>query len=166
MKVLIPGGITFSVFSFYMDLLTGHEEKITSDGPSVFMFEHRGSGMRLLEEPGANLEFRKYYASLREADTTFIDDYFLPGQWVSYWPDKYGKECYRIEVEDMEELPVLHPMLDRCSGAACALHGKDGDWARETAYKLKKYPVEYENWKEKDRKGNYIKKLKIHPFLS
>ena len=167
MKVLIPGGITFSVFSFYMDLLTGHEEKITSDGPSVFMFEHRESGMRLLEEPGANLEFRKYYASLREADTTFIDDYFLPGQWVSYWPDKYGKECYRIEVEDMEELPVLHPMLDRCSGAACALHGKDGEWARETAYKLKKYPVEYENWKEKDRKGNYIRKIEntSFPFL-
>ena len=54
MKVLIPGGITFSVFSFYMDLLTGHEEKITSDGETVFMFEHRKSAMRLLEDPKEN----------------------------------------------------------------------------------------------------------------
>ena len=168
MKVLIPGGITFSVFSFYMDLLTGHEEKITSDGETVFMFEHRKSAMRLLEDPEENLEFRKYDASLREADTTFIDDYFLPGQWVSYWPDRDGEECYRIEVEEIEQLPVPFPMLDRCSDAAYALHGKGGEWAAETARKLGRYSVEYKNWKAEDRKGSFIRRKKentVFPFL-
>jgi hypothetical protein len=168
MKVLVPGGITFSVFSFYMDLLTGHEEKITSDGETVFMFEHRKSAMRLLEDPKENLEFRKYDASLREADTTFIDDYFLPGQWVSYWPDRYGEECYRIDVEEMEELPVPFPMLDRCSDAAYALHGKGGEWEAETARKLRRYSVEYKNWKAEDRKGSFIRRKKentVFPFL-
>jgi hypothetical protein len=90
MRVLVPGGITFSVFSFYLDLLTGHEEGSGTHGPSSFMFEHRAGSMRLLEDPAENLECRKYDCSLREADTTFIDDYLLPGQWVSYWPDRSG----------------------------------------------------------------------------
>ena len=168
MKVLVPGGITFSVFSFYMDLLTGHEEQNLSTGPSCFMFEHRESAMRFLEEPGENLQYKKYDASLREADTTFIDDYFLPGQWVSYWPDRDGEECYRIEVEGVEELPVPFPMLDRCSDAAYALHGKGGEWAAETARKLRRYSVEYKNWKAEDRKGSFIRRKKentVFPFL-
>ena len=168
MKVLIPGGITFSVFSFYMDLLTGHEEKITSDGETVFMFEHRKSAMRLLEDPKENPRYKKYDASLREADTTFIDDYFLPGQWVSYWPDRDGEECYRVEVEEIEELPVPFPMLDRCSDAAYAMNGNGGEWAAETARKLGRYSVEYKYWKAEDRKGGFIRKKKentVFPFL-
>ena len=168
LKVLVPGGITFSVFSFYMDLLTGHEEKITSDGETVFMFEHRKSAMRLLEDPKENPRYKKYDASLREADTTFIDDYFLPGQWVSYWPDRDGEECYRVEVEEIEELPVPFPMLDRCSDAAYALHGNGGEWAAETARKLGRYSVEYKYWKAEDRKGGFIRRKKentVFPFL-
>lgn len=169
-RIDVPGGITFSVLSLFLDIVTGwsdpsgDEETDESlylagreDGDSLFAdfeFEFKEESTRLREgilEDGSSPD---YYMGLREADTTFIDDYLKPGSWFSYRPSAYGSVDYRVEVEKKIQGDQRIVFLSRPNKGAYQAFGEDGEWAIDRSGRLTRYSVDYKDMPEEDLPGS------------
>ena len=163
-RVDVPGGITFSVLSLFLDIVTGWsdpsgDEEIgegvhleeAEDRDSLFAdfeFEFKEERIRLREgilEDGSSPD---YYMGLREADTTFIDDYLKPGSWFSYRPAVCGSEDYRVEVEKKYQEKQRIVRLDRPNKGAYRAFGEDGEWAIDRSSRLTRYFIDYKDMPE------------------
>ena len=169
-RVDVPGGITFSVLSLFLDIVIGwsepsgdeeidegHHSSEAEDVDSLFAdfeFEFKEERIRLREgilEDGSSPD---YYMGLREADTTFIDDYLKPGSWFSYRPAVNGSENYRVEVERKYQEKQRMVFLDRPNKGAYLAFGEDGEWAIDRSNRLTRYFIDYKDMPEEELTGS------------
>lgn len=101
----VPGGVTFSALSVFLDIASG-----TKDAPpSDYIFDLPSFEVQLREgifEDGSNPLYKQ---ALREADTTFIDEYMKKDSWFTYKPDKNEDAAFRIEVKGISSKMQVFP---------------------------------------------------------
>ena len=118
----VPGGITFSLLSVFLDIASG-----TKDAPpSDYIFDLPSSEVQLREGIFEDGSYPLYRQSLREADTTFIDEYMKKDSWFTYKPDKNEDIAFRIEVKEISSKMLMFPFPGRYSRGVWELFEKDG----------------------------------------
>ena len=137
----VPGGVTFSALSVFLDIASG-----TKDAPpSDYIFDLPSFEVQLREgifEDGSNPLYKQ---ALREADTTFIDEYMKKGFWFTYKPDKNEDTAFRIEVKGTNSKMQMFPFPGRYSRGAWELFEKDDRSAFKAKMKeLMCYRIQYD----------------------
>ena len=137
----VPGGVTFSALSVFLDIASG-----TKDAPpSDYIFDLPSFEVQLREgifEDGSNPLYKQ---ALREADTTFIDEYMKKGFWFTYKPDKNEDTAFRIEVKGTNSKMQMFPFPGRYSRGAWELFEKDDRSAfKDKMKELMCYRIQYD----------------------
>ena len=135
-QLTVPSGITFSALSLLLD--------IASDEPAGdFEFEVYDQGVRLRENIFEDKSRMTWQFSLREADTTFIDDYLAKGNWLTYRPDIAGETAYRVELFQMLPDQSRRIEIVKMSKAARIAYGDDEQRFNRQMKKLLSYKADY-----------------------
>ena len=121
-ELRVPGGITFSTLSVFLDIASGTKDVLPTD----YVFELPSFWVQLREGIFEDDSHPLFKEDLREADTTFIDEYMEKGSWFTYKPDINGDTAFRIEVKNILSDRELFPFTDSCSRRAWELYEQDG----------------------------------------
>ena len=125
----VPSGITFSALAVFLDIVSG-----TKDAPpSDYVFELPSFEVQLREDIFESVLNPLYRQNLREADTTFIDEYMKKDVWFTYKPDKNADTAFRIEVKGDSSRKLMSPFHSRYSRGAWEIFEKN----KESAFKEK-----------------------------
>ena len=159
----VPGGITFSVLSVFLDIVSG-----TKDAPpSGFMFELPSFEVQLREgifEDGSHPLYRQ---DLREADTTFIDEYMEKNAWFTYKPDKNEDTAFRVEVKEISSKKEGNPFHGRYSRGVFELYEKEGESAfKEKVRQFLRFRMQYDEDFRFIKKKELLDALRKKPSLS
>ena len=148
----VPGGITFSLLSVFLDIASG-----TKDAPpSDYIFDLPSSEVQLREGIFEDGSYPLYRQSLREADTTFIDEYMKKDSWFTYKPDKNEDIAFRIEVKELSSRMLIFPFPGRYSRGVWELFEKDGSSAfKDKMKELMCYHIQY------DEGFHFVKKKEL-----
>ena len=117
----VPGGVTFSTLAVFLDIVSGTENA----PPSDYIFELPSFGVQLREGIFESDTSPLYKLALREADTTFIDEYMKKGNWFTYKPDKNESTAFRVEVKDVSSRKQTFPFPSGYSRGAWEHFEKD-----------------------------------------
>ena len=153
-ELYVPGGITFSTLSLFLDIASGARNTSRSD----FVFDLPSYDVQLRESIFEDGSRRLDRQSLREADTTFIDEYMKKDIWFTYIPDKNEDTALRVEVKEISsrQLSLLPLSLGRCSRGALEIYEKDEeDTFKEKLEELMRYRL------QKDEGFHFIKKKQL-----
>ena len=138
----VPCGITFSVLSVFLDIATG----IKDAPPSEYLFDLPSFAVQLREgifEDGTN---PLYKLALREADTTFINEYMKKGSWFTYRPDRNEDTAFRVEVKEIINRKQEMAFPGKYSRGVFELYEKeDGSSFKERIKEFMNYRVRYDD---------------------
>ena len=137
----VPGGITFSALSVFLDIASG-----TKDAPpSDYIFDLPSFEVQLREGIFEDGSDPLYKQALREADTTFIDEYMKKDSWFTYKPDKNEDAAFRIEVKGISSKTQMFSFPGRFSRGAWELFEKDDRSAfKDKMKELMCYLIQYD----------------------
>ena len=137
----VPGGITFSVLAVFLDIVSG-----TKDAPPAdYIFDLPSFEVQLREGIFEDGSHPLYKQALREADTTFIDEYMKKDSWFTYKPDKNEDTAFRIEVKETSSKMQKFPFPGRYSRGAWELFEKDDRSAfKDKMKELMCYRIQYD----------------------
>ena len=133
----VPLGITFSALSVLLDLAAGEFLPLYGNAgdecPPPFEFESASENVQLREGIFEKDDRPVWNRDLREADTTFVDEYLTAGSWFTYRPDRSAERSYRVEVLDFFHSEYGMPMLGKYSRGADAYYGAQENWYQRRA---------------------------------
>lgn len=137
----VPSGITFSALAVFLDIVSG-----TKDAPpSDYVFELPSFEVQLREDIFESVLNPLYRQNLREADTTFIDEYMKKDVWFTYKPDKNADIAFRIEVKGNSGRKQMFPFHSRYSRGAWELFEKNNESAfKDKLNELMHFRVRYD----------------------
>ena len=137
----VPGGVTFSTLSVFLDIASG-----TKDAPpSDYIFDFPSFEVQLREGIFEDGSYPLYKQALREADTTFIDEYMKKDSWFTYKPDKNEDTAFRVEVKGTSSKTQMFSFPGRYSRGAWELFEKDDRSAfKDKMKELMCYRIQYD----------------------
>ena len=137
----VPGGVTFSTLSVFLDIASGTKDT----PPSDYIFDLPSFEVQLREGIFEDGSYSLYKQALREADTTFIDECMKKDSWFTYKPDKNEDTAFRIEVKEISSKMQMFSFPGRYSRAAWELFEKDDRSAfKDKMKELMCYHIQYD----------------------
>ena len=137
----VPGGVTFSTLSVLLDIASGTKDAPSSD----YIFDLPSFEVQLREGIFEDGSSPLYKQALREADTTFIDEYMKKDSWFTYKPDKNEDTAFRIEVKEISSKTQMFSFPGRYSRGVWELFEKDDRSAfKDKMKELMCYHIQYD----------------------